>query len=57
MEEDQEGVEGELVTTESGQPHQALKVMTLSEEFDTFLESEIHECEAISAQDENRLKL
>ena len=46
VEEDQENVEGELVTTKSGQPDQAPKVMTLSEEFVSFLESENHECEA-----------
>ena len=52
MEEDP--VEGELVTTKSGQPEQAPKVMTLSEEFVSFLESENHECEVISAQEESR---
>ena len=48
VEENQENVEGELITTESGQPDQAPKVMTLSEEFVSFLKSENHECEAIS---------
>ena len=56
MEKDQENVEGELVTTESGQPDQAPKVMTLSEEFVSFLESKNHECEAITAQ-ESRLQI
>ena len=54
MEEAQENVEGELVTTKSGQPDQAPRVLTLSEEFVSFLESENHEYEAISAQEENR---
>ena len=57
MEEDQENVEYELVTTKSGQPDQAPKVMTLSEEFVSFLESENHECEAISAQEESRSQI
>ena len=57
MEEDQENVEDELVTTKSGQPDQAPKVMTLSEEFVSFLESENHECEAISAQEESRSQI
>ena len=34
-----------LVTTEFGQTNQAPKVMTLSKEFVSFLESENHECE------------
>ena len=50
MEEAQENV----VTTKSGQPDQVPRVLTLSEEFVSFLESENHECEAISAQEENR---
>ena len=57
VEEDQENVEDELVTTKSGQPDQAPKVMTLSEEFVSFLESENHECEAISAQEESRSQI
>ena len=55
VEEDQENVEGELVTTESsGQPDQAPKIMTLSEEFVLFLDKKNHECEAISTQEESR---
>ena len=50
VEEDQKNVGDELVTTESGQSDQAPKVMTLSEKFVSFLESENHECQAISAQ-------
>ena len=50
-------VEGKLVTTKSGQPDQAPKVMTLSEEFASFLENEIHECEDISAQEESRSQI
>ena len=57
VEEDQENFEGELVTTKSGQPDQAPKVMTLFGEFVSFLESENHEFEAISAQEESRLKI
>ena len=37
VEEDQENVENKLVTTKSVQPDQAPKVMTLSEEFVSFL--------------------
>ena len=50
-------VEVKLVTTKSGQPDQAPKVITLSEEFASFLENEIHECEAISAQEESRSQI
>ena len=57
VEEDQENVENKLVTTKSGQPDQAPKVMTLSEEFISFLESENHECEAIWAQEKSRSQI
>ena len=50
-------VEGKLVTTKSGQPDQAPKVMTLSKEFASFLENEIYECEAILAQEESRSQI
>ena len=53
----QENFEGELVTTKSGQPDQAPKVMTLFEEFVLFFESENHEFEVISAQEESRSKI
>ena len=53
MEKDQKNVEGKLVATESGQPDKAPKVMTLSEAFVLFFESENHECEAILAQEES----
>ena len=57
VKEDQENVEGKLITTESGHPYQAPKVMTLSEEFVSFLESKNHECEAISALEESRSQI
>ena len=57
MEEDQENVEGEFITTESGQPDPAPKVITLSEEFVSFLESKNYECEAILAQEESRSQI
>ena len=57
MEKDQENVEGKLVNTESGQPDQAPKVMTLFEAFVSFFESKNHDCEAILAHIESRLQI